>query len=149
MDNPDLPSLLAIALFAGLAMPAGALLSFVKGFQKRWMQEELRHGILALGAGALISAVALVLVPEGIEHLDVFIACTCFLAGAMAFMALDIYLARHKTPASQLAAMVSDFVPESIALGATAALGGGTALLGILIFFLCKTCPRGLMRIAK
>jgi ZIP family zinc transporter len=57
----------------------------------------------------------------------------CFVGGALAFMALDIYLAKKKTAGSQLAAMLSDFVPESIALGSTAALGGGTMLLGLLI----------------
>ena len=55
------------------------------------------------------------------------------MGGALAFMALDIYLAKKKTAGSQLAAMLSDFVPESIALGTTAALGGGTMLLGLLI----------------
>jgi ZIP family zinc transporter len=57
----------------------------------------------------------------------------CFVGGALAFMTLDIYLAKKKTAGSQLAAMLSDFVPESIALGTTAALGGGTMLLGLLI----------------
>lgn len=57
----------------------------------------------------------------------------CFVSGALAFMALDIYLAKNQTPASQLAAMLSDFIPESLALGTTAAMGGSTFLLGILI----------------
>ena len=48
-------------------------------------------------------------------------------------MALDIWLARKQLPASQLASMLSDFIPESIALGTTAALGGGSVLLGLLI----------------
>ncbi|RDV28209.1 divalent cation transporter [Alteromonas aestuariivivens] len=133
MQESGIISLLVIALLAGLAMPAGAMLGFVPAIFPRWLQEELRHGILALGAGALLSAVALVLVPEGIRNLEIFAACYWFLAGAVAFMLLDVWLARNKTPASQLAAMLSDFVPESIALGSAAALGGGTLLLGILI----------------
>lgn len=122
-----------IALVAGLAMPAGALLARVKGFQPDWLEEELRHSILALGAGALISAVALVLVPESLPDISGWMACLCFFAGALAFMGLDIYLARQRSQASQLAAMLSDFIPESIALGTTAALGGSTLLLGVLI----------------
>lgn len=131
--SSELITLLVIASVAGLAMPAGALLSRVHGFQREWLEQELRHGIMALGAGALLSAVALVLVPEGIREVSVIAACASFVGGALAFMALDIYLARKKTSGSQLAAMLTDFVPESVALGATAALGGGTLLLGVLI----------------
>lgn len=133
MPDAGITTLLIVSLIAGLAMPAGALLASVHGFQPKWLEKELRHGVLALGAGALVSAVALVLVPEGIKDVSVLAACLCFVGGALAFMALDIYLAKNKTPASQLAAMLSDFIPESIALGTTAALGGGTLLLGLLI----------------
>lgn len=133
MAQENIISLLTVATIAGLAMPAGAIISTYKGIQPKWLEKELRHGILALGAGALISAVGLVLVPEGVKDVSVLGALVCFIAGALAFMALDIYLAKKKTAGSQLAAMLSDFVPESIALGTTAALGGGTMLLGVLI----------------
>ncbi len=133
MAQGDITSLLIIATVAGLAMPIGAILATYKGIQPKWLEKELRHGVLALGAGALISAVGLVLVPEGVKDVSVLTALMCFIGGALAFMALDIYLAKKKTAASQLAAMLSDFVPESIALGTTAALGGGTMLLGLLI----------------
>ena len=133
MPQGDIVGLLIMATVAGLAMPAGAILATYQGIQPKWLEKELRHGILALGAGALISAVGLVLVPEGIKDVSVLAAIMCFVSGALAFMALDIYLAKKKTAGSQLAAMLSDFVPESIALGTTAALGGGTMLLGLLI----------------
>ena len=133
MPQGDIVGLLIMATVAGFAMPAGAMLATYKGIQPKWLEKELRHGILALGAGALISAVGLVLVPEGIKDVSVFSAISCFVGGALAFMTLDIYLAKKKTAGSQLAAMLSDFVPESIALGTTAALGGGTMLLGLLI----------------
>ena len=133
MPQGDIVGLLIMATVAGLAMPAGAILATYQGIQPKWLEKELRHGILALGAGALISAVGLVLVPEGIKDVSVFAAIACFVGGALAFMALDIYLAKKQTAGSQLAAMLSDFVPESIALGTTAALGGGTMLLGLLI----------------
>ncbi|WP_296044011.1 divalent cation transporter [uncultured Alteromonas sp.] len=122
-----------MALVAGLAMPAGGLLARVEGVFPAWLDEELRHGILAMGAGALLSAVALVLVPDGMQELGTAASCVSFLLGALAFMALDIWLARKQLPASQLASMLSDFIPESIALGTTAALGGGSVLLGLLI----------------
>ena len=133
MSDPSVLYVVVIALAAGLAMPAGGLLACVEGFLPAWLDEELRHFILAMGAGALLSAVALVLVPDGMSELGALASCTSFLIGALAFMALDIWLARHKLPASQLASMLSDFVPESIALGTTAALGGGSLLLGLLV----------------
>lgn len=133
MADHSVMILVLIALIAGLAMPAGALLGCIEGIFPDWLDEELRHGILAMGAGALLSAVALVLVPEGSKELGVAATCLSFLGGALAFMWLDIWLARNQLPASQLASMLSDFIPESIALGTTAALGGGGVLLGLLV----------------
>ena len=133
MQQDNIVNLVIMATIAGLAMPAGAMLARMTNFQPKWLEQELRHGILALGAGALVSAVALVLVPEGVVDISLAPACLCFVGGSLAFMALDIYLAKKKTAGSQLAAMLSDFVPESVALGTTAALGGGTMLLGVLI----------------
>ncbi|QJR80420.1 divalent cation transporter [Alteromonas pelagimontana] len=134
MLDQQIFTLVLIATIAGMAMPAGALLASIDRIQPRWLEQEIRHGVIALGAGALISAVALVLVPDGIKHHSPFTATLCFAGGALFFMALDMYLAAHNTPASQLAAMLGDFIPESIALGTTVALGGGgTVLLGLLI----------------
>ena len=133
MTDPSVVYVVIMALVAGLAMPAGGLLARVEGVFPAWLDEELRHGILAMGAGALLSAVALVLVPDGMKELGTAASCISFLLGALAFMWLDIWLARKQLPASQLASMLSDFIPESIALGTTAALGGGSVLLGLLI----------------
>ena len=54
-----------LTLMAGLAMPLGALVASVERIKQDWLETELRHGILAFGGGALLSAVALVLIPEG------------------------------------------------------------------------------------
>ena len=116
-------------LFAGLAMALGAIIALVENIQRQWLEEELRHGITAFGGGALLSAVALVLVPEGIAELKPTTACIWFIVGGFAFMLLDILLKKINTPASQLAAMLSDFIPESIALGAAFATGNNTAFL--------------------
>lgn len=110
-------------------MPLGASIAHFENINNQWIEEELRHGIMAFGAGALLSAVALVLVPEGIAHLNPLPACLWFIAGGLGFMCLDIYLKKINTPASQLAAMLSDFIPESIALGAAFATGHSSAYL--------------------
>lgn len=123
-----------LAFMAGVAMPIGALLAKVEHISKQWLEQELRHGIMAFGAGTLLSAVALVLVPKGIEELSPMTASIAFIAGGFGFMALDILLYKLNTPASQLAAMLSDFIPESIALGATFMIHQESAfLLAIMI----------------
>lgn len=114
---------------AGLAMPLGALLARLEHFQSDWLAQEFRHGVMAFGAGALLSAVGLVLVPESIEHVNLWQASFYFLAGSLSFMALDILLKKTNTPASQLAAMLADFIPESIALGAAIAIGSASSFL--------------------
>ncbi|WP_439136202.1 ZIP family metal transporter [Pseudomaricurvus sp.] len=118
-----------LTLFAGLAMPAGALLARIDRIQPQWLDEELRHTVTAFGGGALFSAVALVLVIDGVEHLSINHAVIMFLLGGLSFMALDVWFYKINTPASQLAAMLSDFIPESLALGAALAFGKDTAFL--------------------
>ena len=116
-------------LLAGLAMPLGAVLACVEKIGSSWIEEEFRHSVMAFGGGALLSAIALVLVPEGIANLEPLPASIAFIAGGFSFMALDIFFNKINTPASQLAAMLSDFVPESIALGAAFATGSHSAFL--------------------
>ncbi|WP_077341670.1 ZIP family metal transporter [Pseudocolwellia agarivorans] len=126
-------------LLAGLAMTLGAAIASIK---RGWINDEIQHGVIAFGGGALLSAVALVLVPEGITHTEPLWACVCFIAGGFCFMCLDIYLKKKNTPASQLAAMISDFIPESIALGAAFATGNNNAFLLAAIIAL-QNLPEG------
>ncbi|VAW57408.1 ZIP zinc transporter family protein [hydrothermal vent metagenome] len=116
-------------LVAGLTMPLGAMIAHFENIKTPSVREEFRHRVMAFGAGALLSAVALVLVPEGIENTHPLIAAICFILGGYGFMFLDIFLYKVNTPASQLAAMLSDFIPESIALGAAFALSSNSAYL--------------------
>ncbi|APE30640.1 divalent cation transporter [Halomonas aestuarii] len=122
-------TVVALTLMAGMAMPLGAWLARVECIAIDWLENELRHGIIALGGGALLSAVALVLVPDSLSAISPFAATACFVAGGLAFMALDIALNRSGTSASQLAAMLSDFVPEALALGAIFATDNPGSLL--------------------
>jgi ZIP family zinc transporter len=122
-------TVLATTLLAGLAMPLGALIAHFENVSSEWLEQEFRHSVMAFGGGALLSAVALVLVPEGIAHLDPLSACMWLMVGGLSFMALDIYLNKIDTPATQLAAMLADFIPESIALGAAFATGSNNAFL--------------------
>jgi ZIP family zinc transporter len=122
-------TVIVTTLLAGLAMPLGAIAASIEKINPSWLEEEFRHTVTAFGGGALLSAVALVLVPEGIAHQSAASASAFFIAGGIAFMMLDRWLTKHNTPASQLAAMLSDFIPESLALGAAFATGNTTAFL--------------------
>lgn len=128
-DASSWPVIVGLTLMAGLAMPAGALIARVERIQSRWLEEEFRHGVVAFGGGALLSAVALVLVPEGAAELPPTAVALCFGGGGVTFMALDLFLAARKSATSQLVAMLSDFIPEAMALGATLAVGGEAGLL--------------------
>ena len=66
-------TVLATTLLAGLAMPLGALIARFENVSSEWLEQEFRHSVMAFGGGALLSAVALVLVPEGIAHLNAFL----------------------------------------------------------------------------
>ncbi len=122
-------TLLMATLAAGLAMPLGAVLARFENIGAQWLEEEFRHCVMAFGGGVLLSAVGLVLVPEGILNLSPFSAAFFFIVGGLCFMGLDIVLKKMATPASQLAAMLVDFIPESIALGAAFATGSPHAFL--------------------
>ena len=103
---------------AGLTIPLGALLSRQDWIKSAWIASEVRHGILAFGAGALLAAVALVLVPAGIESLSLPVLTIAFFGGGFSFAWLDLILSRRKSTLSQVVAMLTDFLPECLALGA-------------------------------
>ncbi len=135
-------TVLLLSWAAGLAMWFGALLGRYEHIASNWLEQEFRHSVMALGAGALLSAVALVLVPDGLAHLTLLPAVGCFVLGSLSFMALDIVLQRRASTGSQLVAMLSDFVPESIALGAAFATGSPHALLLVVLIAL-QNLPEG------
>lgn len=139
---PDWLTVIVLTLGAGLTMPLGAALGRWQSLRPNWMETEFRHGVIAFGGGALLAAVALVLVPEGARHLSPLAACAALVGGASSFMLLDIVLARKGTPAGQLVAMLADYLPEALALGATLATGGKAAPLLALIIAM-QNLPEG------
>jgi ZIP family zinc transporter len=134
MNSGGWLAVVALPLLAGLAMPFGAALALAEHIRPDWLENELRHAIIAFGGGALLSAVALVLVPEGVAQLPPAPVLLCVAAGALAFMALDMLLSALQNTASQLVAMLADFIPEALALGATLATGNraGVLLTGLI-----------------
>ncbi|WP_071672974.1 ZIP family metal transporter [Nioella nitratireducens] len=143
---PQITDSLTLALLystlAGMAIPLGGFLAQIEHIRPRWMENELRHSVIAFGGGALVSGVALVLVPEGALHLAPGHSIALFGIGGIAFAGLDVMLARRGGGSSQLVAMLLDFLPESLALGALLATGSETALVLAGIIFL-QNLPEG------
>ncbi len=105
------------AMAAGAMMPLGAYLATVERIRPQWLENELRHSIIAFGGGVLLAAVAFVLVPQGVNYLPPFWAVAAFGAGGLVFFWIDMMIARRGHSAAQMIAMVSDFIPEAMALG--------------------------------
>ena len=140
--SEDFFAAMVLATLAGLSVPAGAALTW----GVRWLpadeDQSLRHFVTAFGGGALMSAIALVLVPEGIRDLSPFWVVLAFALGGLVVFALDLLLARLGSPSSQLMAMLLDFVPEAIAMGAALATGKPAGLLLALLIAL-QNFPEG------
>lgn len=141
--SEDLLIIIALTLAAGIAMPIGALLANANIIHTKLLETEIKHGVIAFGGGALLSAIALVLVPEGVKELSIVESASYFIGGGFFFMLLDVALYKLKTSASQLMAMLADFVPESLALGATFAVHQESAYLLAALMAL-QNMPEGL-----
>ncbi len=131
-----------LTLSAGLAMVLGAAIAAIEHIGNRWLETEIRHAVIAFGGGVLLSAVSLVLVHEGMKNLSFIPVILCFGFGGFIVMTIDKVLTKKREHVSQLAAMLLDFVPEVIALGAIYLLDKPYALLlGLLIVF--QNIPEG------
>mgnify|MGYP000412734526 FL=1 len=131
------------ALLAGLAMPLGAALAIWEHFSSARLHDRITHGVTAFGGGALVSAVALVLVPEGAHRLDApALAVGSFVAGGALFLLIDSWLSKRGGAGSQLLAMLLDFLPQAAALCVILAVDEGTALLLAGLIFL-QNVPEG------
>jgi ZIP family zinc transporter len=122
------------ATLAGAMIPLGAFFALREHIQPKWLEQELRHSVIAFGGGVLLAAVSFLLVPDGIPYLSAVWSITAIGAGGLTFLWLDRLIALKGGSAAQLVGMVSDFIPEALALGALFATGDRAApLLAILI----------------
>jgi ZIP family zinc transporter len=103
---------------AGMAIPLGAFTARIEHIRPSWLRNEFRHSVIAFGGGVLFAAVALVLVPRGTDHLPIWASLAAFGSGGVFFFLVDRLIERHGGAGSQLMAMMLDFIPESMALGA-------------------------------
>lgn len=102
---------------------------FFERVHNRHIREDVIHVAMAFGGGILIAAVSFVLVPRAISSLSVAELIIIFVAGAISFMFLDRRLAKSGDRVSQLLAMMMDYIPEAIALGAVFSMDMNLGLL--------------------
>lgn len=127
--------ILLLTTLAGVAIPLGGLIASFEHIRPLWLENELRHFVIAFGGGILLGAVAVVLVPEGVESMGgSMLAIPIVLTGGLFFFALERRMAAGGRQSPQLMGMLSDYVPEAIALGGMMAAGSDSAtLLAVLI----------------
>ena len=116
----NLQLILIFSLLSGSTVFLGGLLSHYFGSHVKsgLIKVEIIHVSIAFGGGILMAAVALVLIPEGMHVLSLLPMSLSFLSGAILFFFIDRYIERKGGTIAQLLGMLSDFVPESIAMGA-------------------------------
>ncbi len=129
-----LVEMLVFTSLSGIAIPVGGLLGLAAWVLPSWLDNEIRHWVLALGGGILVGTVALALVPEGLRSVSPALGMALIAAGGAVFCWVDVLIQRAKTAGAQLLAMLADFVPETLAVGAAFAAGDGKGrMLALLI----------------
>lgn len=127
---------------AGLTAWFGGLLARLQRRETGETGKEVVHGIVAFGGGLLVAAVAFALIPEGVLYLNAWALTLFFCAGGVAFCFLDAALARRGGSKAQFMAMLMDFLPEALSLGA---VFGHDRQLGLLLaaFIGAQNLPEG------
>lgn len=129
-------SLGVVLLFSGLAgvaIPVGSGLAYLESSLVGGEPHSLHGAVIAFGGGVFVAAVAFVLVPEGLLLVPVVEAAVAFALGTGAIMLVDHILAVYAGKRGKMLAMLTDFVPETIAFGALFGGQAGGPLFAVLI----------------
>ena len=138
----QLVTIVVVSWLAGVAAFLGALIARFERSAETELKREIIHGVIAFGGGILVAAVAFALAPEGIAELSAVSLAATFCLGGLVFSGLDAYLSRRGGTKAQFMAMLMDFLPEAISLGA---VFGHNHRLGILLaaFIGAQNLPEG------
>ena len=115
-----LKQIILFSLLSGITVFIGGLISyfFERRVKNKIFKDKFIHFLVAFSTGIMIAAIAFVLIPQGMENLSVYTSVILFLLGAITFYFLDEFIQKNNTKVPQIMAMLLDFIPESIALGA-------------------------------
>lgn len=127
---------------AGLAAFGGGVIARATDGANTEEKREVAHGVIAFGGGILIAAVAFALLPKAMVALSPVGLGATFCAGGLLFCVLDAQLSRSGDTKAQFLAMLMDFLPEALALGA---VFGQDPRLGVLLaaFIGAQNLPEG------
>lgn len=134
--------IVAVSWLAGIASFVGGVVAKLEETVETESKQKTIHGVVAFGGGILVAAVAFALAPEGIAALSTLGLAVTFCSGGVVFCILDEYLTRHGGSRAQFMAMMMDFVPEAIALGALFGHAPKTGFL-LAIFIGAQNLPEG------
>jgi len=134
--------IILFSAFAGSTVFIGGILAnyFNHHVKESPVKYEITHTLMSCGAGIILSALALVLIPKAMEELELIPLAISFLSGAIIFMFIDRYLSKKGGQTATLLAMMMDFIPESIALGAVFATEPRMAML-LAVFIGLQNLP--------
>lgn len=143
-------------LLAGSALLIGALFAYFLKIPQRVVA-----GVMAFGAGVLLSAISLELMEESFALGGYYSMILGFIVGAAIFTVINSYLSRkgakhRKRSGGQLksvsddgnslaivAGSILDGIPESIAIGITLITGGAVSVATVVAIFISNV-PEGL-----
>lgn len=115
----ELTEIIIFSLFSGMTILFGGLLAkLCEKYCRKRIEKYIIHWSIAFGGGILVAAVAFVLTPKGIEAFSIGSFSLIFLSGAFLFFLIDQYIEKKGGILAQTMAMLMDYFPEAIALGA-------------------------------
>lgn len=108
------------SIISGITVFIGAVISnyFENRVHDLYKKELIVHSLIAFATGIMLAAISFVLVPKGMENLNILFAVILFIFGGITFYFLDKLIQKNRSAIPQVIAMLLDFIPESIALGA-------------------------------
>lgn len=139
----DVQRIILLTFVAGACIPVGGLVAHLFQIRPNWLDNELRHFIIALGGGILLGAVILVFIPEGIDAMQKSpFAIVPLTLGGITFFLMERWLGIRRRESPQLAGMLLDYIPECIALGGLIVIDFSLALLLAILIGL-QNIPEG------
>ena len=125
----DIKQIVLYSFASGATVILGVFLARIRLLPHSELGKEISHGVTAFGGGVLVAAVSFVLAPKGIKILSLPVLIFAFFIGVVCVLFLDRFITRRGGKTAQFMAMVLDFIPEAIALGAIFATDRQTGLL--------------------
>lgn len=139
----DILRIITLTFTAGICIPAGGAIAHLTQIRPNWLDNELRHFIIALGGGILLGAIILVFIPEGIRAMDhSFSTVVPLVLGGTTFFLIEHQLGIKRRESPQLAGMLLDYIPECLALGGLIVIDFSSALLLAILIGL-QNIPEG------